>query len=75
MYYVLFRNFTYGAQVLLILSFANGKLDFFDLIGNAFTCFYWFYTSYLCWFWDKLAHRFLRFKSLFFAVIQTEIFF
>jgi Na+/H+ antiporter NhaC len=25
----------YGAQVLLILSFANGKLDFFDLISNA----------------------------------------
>jgi hypothetical protein len=24
----------YGAQV-LILSFANGKLDFFDLISNA----------------------------------------
>lgn len=25
----------YGAQVLLILSFANGKLDFMDLLGNA----------------------------------------
>lgn len=25
----------YGAQILLILSFANGKLDFFDLIENA----------------------------------------
>jgi Na+/H+ antiporter NhaC len=31
----------YGAQVLLILSFANGKLDFFDLISNA-----WYHLFY-----------------------------
>jgi hypothetical protein len=60
------------AQVLLILSL---RMVFFDLIGNTFYhLFYWFYDySYLCWFWDKLIHRFLRFKSFFF--IQTEIFF
>jgi hypothetical protein len=28
-------------QVLLILSFANGKLDFFDLISNA-----WYHLFY-----------------------------
>jgi hypothetical protein len=37
----------YGAQV-LILSFANGKLDFFDLISNANHFFIRFYfSSYL----------------------------
>lgn len=53
----------YGAQVLLILSFANGKLDFFDLIGNA-----WYHLFLLCFtllaiygsFWDKLVKRFFN---------------
>jgi hypothetical protein len=38
----------YGAQV-LILSFANGKLDFFDLISNAvsFVFIRFYFSSYL----------------------------
>jgi len=51
----------YGAQVLLILSFANGKLDFVDLISNAWYHLFLFgftlvaiYSS----FWDKLVKRF-----------------
>jgi Na+/H+ antiporter NhaC len=51
----------YGAQVLLILSFANGKLDFIDLISNA-----WYHLFLLGFtlvaiyssFWDKLVQRF-----------------
>jgi Na+/H+ antiporter NhaC len=51
----------YGAQVLLILSFANGKLDFVDLISNA-----WYHLFLLGFtlvaiyssFWDKLVKRF-----------------
>jgi Na+/H+ antiporter NhaC len=35
------RNFALWTQVLLILSFANGKLDFFDLISNA-----WYHLFY-----------------------------
>jgi hypothetical protein len=52
----------YGAQVLLILSFANGKLDFFDLISNAwYHLFYYFtlvaiYSSH----WDKWVNKFLK---------------
>ncbi|SHL12211.1 Na+/H+ antiporter NhaC family protein [Flavobacterium xanthum] len=53
----------YGAQVLLILSFANGKLDFFDLISNA-----WYHLFLLAFtlvaiyssFWDKLVKRFFH---------------
>lgn len=53
----------YGAQILLILSFANGKLDFFDLISNA-----WYHLFLLlftlvaiyCSFWDKWITRFFR---------------
>ncbi|MBG6061695.1 Na+/H+ antiporter NhaC [Flavobacterium sp. CG_9.1] len=53
----------YGAQVLLILSFANGKLDFFDLISNA-----WYHLFLLVFtlvaiyssFWDKLVKRFFH---------------
>jgi len=53
----------YGAQVLLILSFANGKLDFFDLIGNAFYhLFLLVFTIVAIYagFWDKLVHRFFK---------------
>lgn len=50
----------YGAQVLLILSFAAGKLDFFDLISNA-----WYHLFLLIFtmvaiyssFWDRLVNR------------------
>jgi Na+/H+ antiporter NhaC len=52
----------YGAQVLLILSFADGKLDFMDLLTNA-----WYHLFLLVFtlvaiyssFWDKLVKRFL----------------
>ena len=50
----------YGAQVLLILSFANGQLNFFDLISNA-----WYHLLLLIFtllaiyanFWDKWINR------------------
>ncbi|MGZ9736249.1 Na+/H+ antiporter NhaC family protein [Flavobacterium sp. GNP002] len=53
----------YGAQVLLILSYANGKLDFFDLISNA-----WYHLFLLVFtlvaiyssFWDKWTKRFFN---------------
>jgi Na+/H+ antiporter NhaC len=53
----------YGAQVLLILSYANGKLDFFDLISNA-----WYHLFLLIFtlvaiyisFWDKWTKRFFK---------------
>ncbi|OCB78736.1 Na+/H+ antiporter NhaC family protein [Flavobacterium crassostreae] len=51
----------YGAQVLLILSFANGKIDFLDLISNAWyhlfllgCTLFAIYSSY----WDRGAKRF-----------------
>jgi Na+/H+ antiporter NhaC len=51
----------YGAQVLLILSFANGKLDFVDLISNS-----WYHLFLVGFtlvaiyssFWDRLVNRF-----------------
>lgn len=53
----------YGAQVLLILSFANGKLNFLDLLSNAWYHLFLFgftliaiYSS----FWDKLVKRYLK---------------
>jgi Na+/H+ antiporter NhaC len=53
----------YGAQVLLILSFANGKLDFFELISNAWYHLFLFgltllaiYSSY----WDKWVNTFFK---------------
>ncbi|TDE05578.1 Na+/H+ antiporter NhaC family protein [Flavobacterium hiemivividum] len=53
----------YGAQVLLILSFAAGKLDFFDLISNAWYHLFLFgftlfaiYSSH----WDKWMKKFLK---------------
>ncbi|UQD56971.1 Na+/H+ antiporter NhaC family protein [Flavobacterium sp. K5-23] len=52
----------YGAQVLLILSFANGKLDFMDLLGNAwYHLFLFIFTLVAIYssFWDKLVKRFL----------------
>ena len=53
----------YGAQVLLILSFAAGKLDFFDLISNA-----WYHLFLLIFtmiaiyssFWDRLVNRIFK---------------
>ncbi|MFN7099198.1 MAG: Na+/H+ antiporter NhaC family protein [Flavobacterium sp.] len=53
----------YGAQILLILSYANGKLDFLDILSNA-----WYHLFLLVFtliaiyaaFWDKLAYRFLK---------------
>lgn len=53
----------YGAQVLLILSYTNGKLDFFDLISNA-----WYHLFLLIFtlvaiyisFWDKWTKRFFK---------------
>lgn len=53
----------YGAQILLILNYANGKLDFFDLISNA-----WYHLFLLIFtlvaiygsFWDNWAKRFLK---------------
>lgn len=52
----------YGAQVLLILSFANGKLDFMDLITNAwYHLFLFVFTVVAIYstFWDKMVKRFL----------------
>ncbi|MFV8323640.1 Na+/H+ antiporter NhaC family protein [Flavobacterium sp. LB3P21] len=53
----------YGAQILLILSYANGKLNFFDLISNA-----WYHLFLLVFtlvaiyssFWDKWTKRFFN---------------
>lgn len=53
----------YGAQILLILNYANGKLDFFDLISNA-----WYHLFLLLFtlvaiygsFWDKWTKRFFK---------------
>lgn len=52
----------YGAQVLLILSFANGKLDFMDLITNAWYHLFLFVFTIIAiysTFWDKMVKRFL----------------
>ena len=53
----------YGAQILLILSYANGKLNFFDLISNA-----WYHLFLLVFtlvaiyssLWDKWTKRFFN---------------
>ena len=53
----------YGAQVLLILSFANGKLNFLELISNA-----WYHLFLLIFtliaiyanFWDKWVSRVIK---------------
>ncbi len=53
----------YGAQILLILSYANGKLNFVDILSNA-----WYHLFLLIFtlvaiyaaFWDKLVHRFFK---------------
>ncbi len=53
----------YGAQVLLILSYANGKLTFFDLIGNAwYHLFLFVFTMIAIYssFWDKLVERYFH---------------
>lgn len=50
----------YGAQVLLILSFAAGKLNFFDLIANAwYHLFLMVFTIIAIYstFWDKLIKK------------------
>lgn len=52
----------YGAQVLLILSFANGKIDFFDLIENAwYQLFLLIFTIIAIYasFWDKWIQKLL----------------
>ena len=54
----------YGAQVLLILSFADGKLNFIELISNA-----WYHLFLLIFtlvaiyanFWDKWVSRVIKF--------------
>ena len=53
----------YGAQVLLILNYASGKLEFFELISNA-----WYHLFLLVFtlvaiyssFWDKWTARFFK---------------
>jgi Na+/H+ antiporter NhaC len=53
----------YGAQVLLILSFANGKLGFLDLVSNAwYILFLFLFTLVAIYssFWDKWVHRFFK---------------
>jgi hypothetical protein len=51
----------YGAQVLLILSFANGKLDFFDLISNALSFVLLGFTlAIYSSHWDKWVNKFLK---------------
>ena len=53
----------YGAQVLLILSFANGKLNFLDLLSNAwYHLFLFIFTLIAIYssFWDKLVKRYLK---------------
>lgn len=53
----------YGAQVLLILSFANGKLGFIDLITNAwYILFLFLFTLVAIYssFWDKWVHQFFK---------------
>jgi Na+/H+ antiporter NhaC len=52
----------YGAQVLLILSFASGKLNFFDILANA-----WYHLFLMIFVlfaiynsnWDKFYNRFV----------------
>jgi Na+/H+ antiporter NhaC len=53
----------YGAQVLLILSFANGKLGFLDLVSNAwYILFLFLFTLVAIYssFWDKWVHQFFK---------------
>jgi Na+/H+ antiporter NhaC len=53
----------YGAQVLLILSFANGKLDFLDILGNAwYHLFLMIFTLFAIYnsYWDKFISFFSR---------------
>ncbi|MGZ9675897.1 Na+/H+ antiporter NhaC family protein [Flavobacterium sp. GNP001] len=53
----------YGAQILLILSYANGKLDFLDILSNAWYHFFLLVFTLIAIyaaFWDKLAYRFLK---------------
>ena len=53
----------YGAQVLLILSFADGKLNFLDLISNAwYHLFLFVFTLIAIYanFWDKWVNRIIK---------------
>ena len=53
----------YGAQVLLILSFADGKLNFLDLISNAwYHLFLFIFTLIAIYanFWDKWVNRIIK---------------
>jgi len=50
----------YGAQVLLLLSFAGGKLGFIDLVSNAwYILFLFLFTMIAIYsgFWDKWVHK------------------
>lgn len=50
----------YGAQVLLLLNFAGGKLAFFDLVGSAwYLLFLFLFTMIAIYssFWDKWVHK------------------
>lgn len=50
----------YGAQVLLLLSFAGGKLGFIDLVSNAwYILFLFLFTMIAIYstFWDKWIHK------------------
>ncbi|KVV14728.1 Na+/H+ antiporter NhaC family protein [Flavobacterium sp. TAB 87] len=52
----------YGAQVLLILSFANGKLNFFDLLENAwYHLFLFIFTIIAIYssFWDRWIQKWI----------------
>lgn len=53
----------YGAQVLLLLSFAGGKLGFFDLIGNTwYIVFLFLFTLIAIYsrYWDRLTNKFFK---------------
>lgn len=51
----------YGAQVLLILSFADGKLNFLDLISNAwYHLFLFTLIAIYANFWDKWVNRIIK---------------
>lgn len=53
----------YGAQVLLLLNFAGGRLGFFDLIGNTwYILFLLLFTTVAIYstFWDRLTNKFFK---------------
>ena len=53
----------YGAQVLLLLNFAGGKLNFLDLVGNAwYILFLFIFTMIAIYssFWDKWVYKYFK---------------